>query len=347
MNKRYDFSQWQKLTQLELNIITNEIIPRTFGEKLRPRIQFAVLFLKIPLQIFFVVYQIEEIANRNIDSYYYTTTIIVDIFEAVLVFMSFMGMFIYLFASYFTIPAHYPETLNQAYTQCFLCSRISVLMLLPYVSIRQLPTSFNALIGKIQDNYENAQNNGKILGLFYSFVLLILFIGLTTFWWMIPASILIKLRQMAFVTEDKSPWEWDWQDQLYFLGFLNQLSSMCETVELPQVFLGQYFYSQTAINKNADKRFMCFGKDSCNNKICNYVSSLLAVEKTMGSIFQYGPGIHWLRTRIIAALYDEFSKANSGVRFPAINAIAVLNGLKFGDYCRIFRERLKVGGIEP
>ena len=47
-------------------------------------------------------------------------------------------------------------------------------------------------------------------------------------------------------------------------------------------------------------RFMCFGEESCNNRICNYISGRLKVEKTIGSILQYGPGIHWFRTRIVS-----------------------------------------------
>lgn len=352
MTKNNDFSKWMTLTKAQLETIKNDIIPRNVFDKLRTRVQFALLLSKIPLQMFFAIYQIHKSINDA--SHYYSrhTAIVVAIYEGLLVSKFFLGAIIHAICAFKQPKGHDRFIhLNLAYTECFQCTRASVLTTLPFISTRQILISFNAVICKIQEHYEHIKSSGPILKLYYAFSMFCLFACSVTCWFVIPSAVIMKIRQMSYIIEDEGPLHWTLQEKIQFLAFLNQLSSICETVELPQVFLGQYFYSQTALKdeKKEKERFMCFGEESCNNRICNYISGRLKVEKTIGSILQYGPGIHWFRTRIIEAFYEEFEASKS--YFPGLCAVALLNGLTFQHYCKIFQDKLKdqgefFGGIE-
>eukprot|EP00493_Phyllostaurus_siculus_P003328 UN03343 len=113
---------------------------------------------------FLLIYQIHKSINDA--SHYYSrhTAIVVAIYEGLLVSKFFLGAIIHAICAFKQPKGHDRFIhLNLAYTECFQCTRASVLTTLPFISTRQILISFNAVICKIQEHYEHIKNSGPIL----------------------------------------------------------------------------------------------------------------------------------------------------------------------------------------
>ena len=148
------------------------------------------------------------------------------IYEGLLVSKFFLGAIIHAICAFKQPKGHDRFIhLNLAYTECFQCTRASVLTTLPFISTRQILISFNAVICKIQEHYEHIKTSGPILKLYYAFSIFCLFACSVTCWYfthfrnlkiilrfVIPSAVIMKIRQMSYIIEDEGPLHWTLQE---------------------------------------------------------------------------------------------------------------------------------------
>jgi len=341
----YSDRPWLKL-QDEEKIEIKDQVPKGCGWA-RPIVQVVFLFFKVPLQLYMAFFQMSKWWNDEIEDTYRISTRYVYFAEfACISIFSLLVLRNIMLLNCASLTGLTPEkkfskiahNLESLYTMLFLVARFSCLMLVPFMAIRQVATSFTALLHKMKNTYKKICDSFESRSFpspslfLYLLEFLLLLTGFLTWWYVLPCAIIIKMRQMRFVVGDRWYWEWTLSEWVRFLGFLNQLSSMCETVELPQVFMGQFLYSKTSFSGKQKKEMKCF-------------DSMFDPEKITGSILEYGPGVHYIRTKIMGEIYKEFSERKS--TFLSLKTLAVVHAMKFGGYCKIFQHRLELGIEEP
>jgi len=332
-----DFTKWSEFGKEEKAEI-KEQMPKDCLHWFWSIVDFTMLILKIPLQLYFVTYQVNKVwTNEEEGGAYNIPTKIVYYFEfvAIILFcLSILGRTVDWTCGKRDNPAH---SLENLYTNLFKTARFSLMIIIPYVALRQISTSLLSILRKIYNSGLKIQNNFGMRNfpwlLYNAINMLFLIILFLSWWFLVPCAIIIKLRQMEFILDDRWFIEWHYDEIIVFFGFLNQLSSMCETVELPQVFLGQFLYSKD-IELIEEERCT-----SCNSTYCKALGKLLEDKRIIGSILEYGPGVHYIRTKVVEYLYKECDK-------NTIKALAVLHSFKYHAYCRIFRHRISQG-IHP